>query len=59
LGTGGGLAIVACTKELGNYHIVARNSQFPIWVGFSAGGKYEFVQVTNFFGDKVLLKQTF
>jgi hypothetical protein len=27
---GGGLAIVACTKEVGNYHIVARsNSQFP------------------------------
>jgi hypothetical protein len=26
----GGLAIVACTKELGDYHIVARNSsQFP------------------------------
>jgi hypothetical protein len=36
LGTGGGLAIVACTKELGDYHIVARNPQTPIWVGFYA-----------------------
>jgi hypothetical protein len=40
----GGLAIVACTKELGNYHIVARNSQFhQFGGGFYAGGNKEVI----------------
>jgi hypothetical protein len=40
----GGLAIVACTKELGNYHIVALNSQFhQFGGGFYAGGNKEVI----------------